>query len=598
MKKILPILLVGVLLLSGVGAAVTVYTHENNLFIQGDISFSEPVLTERNNFISVEIANALSSTISPGDPMLPMYTRLFTFPFGTTIRDVSFSVGLEETIPLTKQVLPNDEPVPISRDLKTIVTQQIQKNDDVYSGKDSYPLSRLEYTVASGLEGNQHVTIVAVRYYPVLYQPQHQTLLFTPEVHFTITYEEPSQVGPISAETKLLIISPEEFSQALQPLISHKIHYGIPTTLITTEWIAGHATGRDLAEQIKYTIKNEIETNATTSVLLLGSFDKLPMRRSYVMMWDWDEEVITDLYYADIYDGSTNFCSWDSNNNNQFGEESDHVDLYPDVYLGRLACDSVADVTLVVDKIIHYESETYGSDWFNAMIYIGGNTFRWSPGNDGEEINQIIMNILPQFAPAIIWTSKDNFNRRTISDTITAGAGFLDYSGHGFENGMGTYTPSGTSMKYYYSAYIKDLKNGYKLPIIFFDACLTAKIDYVLQDLLNYRAYYIFNILAKILRVNTSQRVPCFAWAFINHENGGAIATIGATRTAFGGVEEGAGKMSIEFFSAFNTSQYLGEMMTKMQNGYLNDVPGDAFTVEEFILLGDPTLKIGGYPSL
>jgi hypothetical protein len=104
-------------------------------------------------------------------------------------------------------------------------------------------------------------------------------------------------------------------------------------------------------------------------------------------------------------------------------------------------------------------------------------------------------------------------------------------------------------------------------------------------------------MLAKILRIDTSQRRACYAWAFINQESGGAIATIGATRTAFGGVDEGAGKMSIEFFSAYETSQNLGEMMTQMQNGYITDVPGDDFTVEEFILLGDPTLKIGGYPS-
>jgi hypothetical protein len=441
------------------------------------------------------------------------------------------------------------------------------------------------------------VTFLSVQYYPVLYQPQQHSLFFTPNVHITITYEQPRQSVPLSTETKLLIIAPEEFSEALQPLIDHKNQHNVPTTLITTEWIATHSTGRDLAEQIKYAIKDEIETHAITSVLLVGSFDKLPMRRSYVMLWEWDEEVITDLYYSDIYGSSGEFCSWDSNNNNQFGESSDRVDLFPDVHLGRLACDSLQDVTIVVDKIIHYETETYGSDWFNTMIYIGGNTFQWSPGNDGEDINQIVMDILPQFSPAIIWTSKGNFNRRTISDTITQGAGFLDYSGHGFEFGMGTYPPIGTKMKYYYSAFIKDTQNGYSLPIIFFDACLTAKIDYVLQDLLDYRAYFVFNLVAKVLGVNTSKRLPCYAWAFVNHENGGAIATIGATRTAFGGVEDGAGKMSIEFFSAYNSSQYLGEMLTQMQIGYLTDVPGDDFTLEEFILLGDPTLKIGGYPS-
>lgn len=597
MKKILPILLVGVLILSGFGAAVSVTAHYRQLSLQEEIYFSEPTIGDQNDFITVEIKEATSSATSPGNPLLPMYTKLFSFPFGTIIKDVSFTASSVQTIRLTKEILPAAQPTPVSGGLIPPLNQKLVKNEAVYSGKNTYPLSRLNYQVGAGLEGNEHVIFLSVQYYPLLYQPQQQSLLFTPSAQIMVTYEQPQSPAPFSTETKLLIIAPEEFADALQPLVDHKNQNNIPTTLVTTEWIADHSTGRDLPEQIKYAIKDEIETNAITSVLLVGGFDKLPMRRSYVMLWDWDEEVITDLYYSDIYDGSGNFCSWDSNNNNQFGEASDHVDLFPDVHLGRLACDSLQDVTIVVDKIIHYETETYGSDWFNTMIYIGGNTFRWSPGNDGEDINEIIMNILPQFSAETIWTSKGNFNRRTISDTITAGAGFLDYSGHGFENGMGTYTPAGTSMKYYYTAFIKDTQNGYKLPIIFFDACLTAKIDYILQDLLDYRPYFVFNFLAKILRVNTSQRVPCYAWAFVNHENGGAIATIGATRTAFGGVDDGAGKMSIEFFTAYNTSQYLGEMMTKMQNGYLTDVPGDDFTVEEFILLGDPTLKIGGYPS-
>ena len=597
MKKILPILLVGVLILSGFGAAVSVNTQNDQLSLQEDISFSEPVLTDQNNYISVEINEATSSASSPGNPLLPLYTKLFSFPFGTIIKDVSFTASSVQTIRLTKEILPVAQPTPVTGGSLTPSNQKLVKNEDVYSGKNTYPLSRLEYQIGAGLQGNEHVIFLSVQYYPLLYLPQQKSLLFTPRVQIIVTYEEPRSPTPLSTETKLLIIAPEEFADALQPLVDHKNQNNIPTTLETTEWIADHSTGRDLPEQIKYAIKDEIETNAITSVLLVGGVDKLPIRRSYVMLWNWDEEVITDLYYSDIYDSSGAFSSWDTNNNDKFGESSDHVDLFPDVHLGRLACDSLQDVTIVVDKIIHYETETYGSDWFNTMIYIGGNTFPGSPGNDGEEINQIIMNILPQFSPDIIWTSKGNFNRRSISGAITAGAGFLDYSGHGFEFGMGTYPPIGTKMKYYYTAYIKDTQNGYKLPIIFFDACLTAKIDYVLQDLLDYRAYFVFNLLAKILKVNTSQREPCYAWAFVNHENGGAIATIGATRTAFGGVDDGAGKMSIEFFSAYNTSQYLGEMMTRMQNGYLTDVSGDDFTVEEFILLGDPTLKIGGYPS-
>ena len=60
-----------------------------------------------------------------------------------------------------------------------------------------------------------------------------------------------------------------------------------------------------------------------------------------------------------------------------------------------------------------------------------------------------------------------------------------------------------------------------------------------------------FNLLAKILNIDTSVPLPVFAYCFLKHAGGGAIATIGATRTAYGGVDSGAGKMSIEFFSAY-----------------------------------------------
>ncbi len=597
MKKIVPLLLIGILVTSSFGAAVAITDRSTSLSVDEYLQFSDPVLTDVDTFLSVQLQQATSYTTIPGEPVLPVYTKLFTFPFGTIISEVCFSAPLVHTITLRKQIIPAVPPTPISRTPWGSVNEKTVKNNAVYSDSKPYPVSRLDYRVGAGLQGNDHVVFVSVSYYPLQFVPQGDTLLFTPEVHITVNYKPTQYPVSFSNETSLLLIAPEEFTEALQPLLVHKNQYGVQTTVLSLEWIAEHATGRDLPEQIKYAIKDAIETESISSVLLVGGVDKLPIRQSYVQLWHWDEEMITDLYYSDIYNASGGFSSWDTNNNDQFGESTDHVDHYPDVHLGRLACASLEEVAIVVDKIIHYETETYGSDWFDTMIFIGGNTFRWSPGNDGEENNEILMDIMSGFSPKKIWTSLGNFNRVTISKTISEGAGFLDYSGHGFEHGMGTYTPSGLKMKYYFTRYIDDLQNGYKLPVMFFDACLTAKIDFVLQDLLDYKEYLLFNILAKLVGMDTSKRLPCYAWAFVSHQDGGAIATIGATRTAYGGIDSGAGKMSIEFFSAYHTSEYLGEMMTEMQNNYINDVHDDAFTVEEFMLLGDPTLKLGGYPS-
>ncbi len=96
----------------------------------------------------------------------------------------------------------------------------------------------------------------------------------------------------------------------------------------------------------------------------------------------YDPGVISDLYYADIYEAGENFSSWDPNEDGIFaawgrpGYANDTgLDFYPDVALGRLACVSVAEVRTVVKKIITYETTTFGSDWFKKMTVISGDGF-------------------------------------------------------------------------------------------------------------------------------------------------------------------------------------------------------------------------------
>jgi hypothetical protein len=444
-------------MISGFGANFSTQAKNNDKTIQSTIHFSEPIIKDQTSYLSIQEKEATSYATEPGNPVLPIYTKMFTFPFGTVIKDVTFTASSEQQIHISKEILPAAQPTPISSSQILTTNEKIMKNNEVYSNAQTYPLTRLTYCVGAGLSGDTHVILVSVQYYPLIYSPLQKTLFFTSDIQIIVTYDLPQTPYKFSSDNKLLIITPEEFSTALQPLVTHKNQYGIMTTVLTTESIASQYPGRDLPEQIKYAIKDAIETNGTSFVLLVGRIEKMPIRRSYVALFgDHDEKMITDLYYSDIYDAHGNFSSWDTNHNNKFGESSDNVDLFPDVYLGRLACDNIDDVTIVVDKIIHYETETYGSDWFNTMILIGGNTFPWSIGyNDGEENNKVIMGIMPQFTPKIIWTSKMNFNRMTISKTITNGAGFLDYSGHGVEYGMATYTPGGLRMKYYFTRYIR-----------------------------------------------------------------------------------------------------------------------------------------------
>ena len=138
----------------------------------------------------------------------------------------------------------------------------------------------------------------------------------------------------------------------------------------------------------------------------------------------------------------------------------------------------------------------------------------------------------------------------------------------------------------YYTPFINYLRNDFRLPIIFFDACLTARLDYTLGDLL------------KLPFIKLP--FPCFAWCFVKKSLGGAIAAIGATRVAFSMVDEegphaGSGYLSLHFFKNYKRGITVAEMLVSSQNHYLNNVWFDPMTIEEFILLGDPSLMVGGY---
>ncbi|MCD6299219.1 MAG: hypothetical protein J7L93_01255, partial [Thermoplasmata archaeon] len=383
-------------------------------------------------------------------------------------------------------------------------------------------------------------------------------------------------------------------------------NHGVKTVLVTLDDIYNGnyfaVQGRDDAEKIKYFIKDALENWGIKYVMLVGSVEKMPMRYIWFisrngLRFYWDD-MPTDLYYADIYDANGSFSSWDSNNDGKYGEEfedgggtNDTMDMYADVYVGRLACENNFVVKTVVNKIISYEDRAPGEEWFKRLILVGGDTFPGWGVVEGEFMNQIIADEMPDFNPVKIWYSLGNLNAMTIEKELQKGAGFLDYSGHGFPWGWGTHPIDGNGDEWvgtYYTPYIIPLFNGYRLPVIFFDACSTAELDLKLSDVENETGVPMPNI---------SVSLPCFAWYFIQKRGGGAIATVGSTRVAFTGVDEGgpyagAGYLAYKFFEGYHHGTTPSEMMVHSQNEYMNGRWKDRWSLSEFILLGDPSLYI------
>jgi len=430
----------------------------------------------------------------------------------------------------------------------------------------------------------------------------------------------------------MVIIAPDSFSDSLQPLIDHKNLVGIQTFVKTTEDIYSTYEGRDKPEQIKYCIKDMIETYEIGYVLLVGgrigqSFQWfIPPRYSHVDDGFMHKEFLSDLYYADIYKENGEFDDWDSNGNNVFSEwyvdeyeARDIMDLKPDVALGRLACRNEEEVETVVNKIIEYEQNTFGQPWFQNALFIGGDT---NPGvgdpfpYEGEADCTYTAQLLDDFSITTLFVSDGSLTG--YHDVISAfnnGNGFVLFHGHGLQTGLFTHTVEGERLPLFHTDNISELHNTGMYPIMVVGCCVTTEFD-----------VGIFNFLQILKNLKQHHHIQTWkyecvsdvlGWNLIKKKDGGTIAYIGDSSTSWGAngdenhdgipdsVDDGLTTgLCTAFFRIIGngTLDTLGMAYTTTLTNVLESYTGSEHrihckNVQEFQLLGDPSLKIGGYSN-
>lgn len=564
---------------------------------QYTFTFGQPEVRETERGLYITVAGAERRVSQPGQPALPYATRVITFPLGTVISHLSWTVEGRRTLHAGGEVAA--APALFSTDGRRV---------PAVTGDHGQDPSWVRWRTGGGLHRGERVTFLVLHVFPVRYLSERGAVEAADAITVDISYRLPEKQPAGQKNATLLIITVSQFARALQPLVEHKESRGVATTLVTLEDIVGgtycEPRGIDVQEHMKYFIRQAVEEWGVTHVLLVGDIQKVPIRTIWFVhrqgynTFYW-EGLPTDLYYADLYDGNGSFASWNTNGNHRFGElytegggVSDAVDLYADVYVGRLACQNRMVVKSVVRKIIGYEENVDGAPWFRRLILVGGDTFPGWGVVEGEFMNQLVAETMPDCEPVRIWYSRGNLEARTVNREWQQGAGFLHYSGHGFPWGWGTHPINGTDEEWvgtYYTPYAAALFNGYRLPVVFLDACSTAKLDFNTTDLKEE---------AGLPLPNVSVTLPCFAWYLVQKGGGGAVATVGATRVAYTGVDEegpyaGAGYLGYRFFGAYGDGATPATMLVSAQNDYLNHLWKDRWTIPEFILLGDPSLALG-----
>jgi len=402
MKKRFSLFLVFILLMSGIGAAAIQHQEDAVIYqsLSEAIEFSTISVTETTEgYVEIEMDDLESSILKPGNPVLPKKIISYQLPFGATDIGVSISPGKTKEISIVKQV----RPAPAVHTFSGIDNKRTQpvKNRDVYQGSNLYPTKLFTYDVTCGInEYGDHVTFVTIHLYPVRYQPALNKLQLLQDADIHVSYQDSmDQPFPQHAEYDLVIISPSLFTDELSSLVDHKNEMGVSTYVKTTEEIYNEFDGVDKPEQIKYFIKNAVETQGVSYVLLVGGMDSMitgvsrddknqgskdwyvPVRYTNLDVGDYDDPgFISDLYYADLYKEGGAFEDWDSNGNGIFSEwmsiSKDEMDLNPDVYVGRLACRNENEVTTMVNKIINYEDGGVADSWFNRIVAVAGDAFQ------------------------------------------------------------------------------------------------------------------------------------------------------------------------------------------------------------------------------
>ncbi len=376
-----------------------------------------------------------------------------------------------------------------------------------------------------------------------------------------------------------IIITPSSFVNAFQPLAWWKSKKGIPTSIVTTDSIYSNWSGYDNAEKIRNFIK-EAKDSGAIYILLGGQADYengeeyVARRNVYCMTtglnYYIDEDTIPcDMYYANL-DGT-----WDSDGDHIYGEMSDGVDLYADIYVGRAPVKNTSQISYFISKIMAYENNP--NPGYTRKIYLPQGNL-WT-GNSGRGINDTIYAEIPtSWQRSKQYEDIQGITRNIVNDSMDSGFNLQHWVGHG--NEYGVYYNGGMSPYYYYTDPSTNTNDSSKTSIVNSIACFTGALD----------------------EVPSGYGGDCLAERMINSNKNVCVATMMNTRYGWGySSPEGAlgpsAEITVAFYrNLFNTSAYhLGEVFANALDDIASAANSNSYwrwSVYEHMLFGDPEMPI------
>ena len=341
---------------------------------------------------------------------------------------------------------------------------------------------------------------------------------------------------PVTEEGDILIICPENFMEAMQPYVDWKIRNGYNTEMVTVT-----AAGNN-ANAIKTYITNYYNEHNLAFVIIVGDNAQFPTPTVSGNK--------SDNYFTEIAGN----------------------DSYPDIILGKISAENVAQVETQVQRFIEYEQNPPETSHFPSFMGIASSQ---GPGDNNEYDYQHIRNINNKL---------QNYTYTSGYELFEGSQGGLDASGNptaamvttGVNNGVGiiSYCGHGDVQMWVTTSFnnsnVNSLTNVGMLPFILSVACVNGEYH----------------------------TGTCFAEAWLrathNGQPTGAVGFTGSTINQPWNSPMCAQDAMIDLLIGTNQDNQNFTFGGMFFNGMIKmlDVYNDVEVFRTWILFGDPTLQM------
>jgi hypothetical protein len=348
-----------------------------------------------------------------------------------------------------------------------------------------------------------------------------------------------------------LIITPAEFQPALNDLLALRTTQGLSGAMVDVQAIFD-AFGEGIPDPIA--IRAYLE-NAYTAwnppplyVLLVGDGTSDPKHYQTA-----SSDTFIPPYLADVdpWAGET------ASDNRYVTVDGD--DVLPDMLIGRLPVNSLAEAQTVADKIVEYEIAPAAGLWNNFASFIADDK---DEGGDFPLLAESLTPfIFPPNTPQRIYYTPPNNTADAVRASVlgqwNSGAGLMTYSGHSSIHQWAV-------EQFLHLDDIPTLNNGGRLPVLLELTCFTSMFQ--------------------------EPFVPTLDESLLRHPNGGAVAVWGATGL---GVATGHDALAKGFLQSLFPDG-VADLGTATLAGKLNlsiTAPDHLDLLDTFVLLGDPATQ-------